>query len=94
MVFKKLYKIKNKKPSLVVDIKLKIDNNRVLMEDNRVIDIIDDDDILDELLNDLSHIKSKRSLDFFIADNREYINNLPQEDKSMFLNTLQKRFFP
>ena len=57
---KKLHKVK--KPNLVVDIHLNIDTERKYTEDRRDIDIIDDDDTLDELLNDLSHIKSKRSL--------------------------------
>lgn len=51
-------------------------------------------ELLTELLTDFDYIKSKRSLEYFVAENKEYINQLGPHQKAIFLGAISKKFFP
>lgn len=68
------------------------DKDDVYIYDDEVKD--EEEDTLNELIRDLRNLKTKRSLHFFIADNKEWINDLSNEDRETFLSEVKQRFFP
>lgn len=52
-----------------------------------------DTDELDMLINDLEHIKTKKSLECFITENREIINGLSPSDRNCFLGLIKRNYY-
>lgn len=53
----------------------------------------ENESLLEELLEDIVNIKSVRSLEYFIADNKDYINQLDPTNKSNLLQQIEKQFY-
>ena len=51
-------------------------------------------ELLSDLLDDLSSLKTKRSLEYFVAENREYINQLQSTQRNVLLTAIKNRFYP
>jgi len=80
---RKLQSIKN-----AIEISIKIGN-----VDNNEEETKQSDDV-DELLHEIRNIKTKRTILYWVADNKEYINNLEPQEKVMVINEIKIRFFP
>lgn len=52
-----------------------------------------DIDELDMLINDLEYVKSKKSLECFITENKDFINNLNTDDRNAFLSYIKRKYF-
>ena len=52
-----------------------------------------DTDELDMLISDLEHIKTKKSLECFITENRDFINNLDPTDRNCFLGLIKRKYY-
>lgn len=92
----KMIKIKNGNKFIPVQKKNYITGERLLTEDVPLEDTDEKNEsseLLDELLEDIGNIKSKRALEFFYADNKDYINRLTPNHKSQLLGHTQKKFF-
>lgn len=48
---------------------------------------------LDELIDEVKNIKTKRTILYWVADNKEYINDLDNTSKNILMNEIKIRFF-
>tara|TARA_R110000868_G_scaffold50863_1_gene161910 strand:+ start:379 stop:678 length:300 start_codon:yes stop_codon:yes gene_type:complete len=65
--------------------------NEEIFEESKEYD--DDTILLTELLEELSIIKNKRTLGYFVSDMRNDINKLKPASKNTFLSSIQKKFY-
>jgi len=49
---------------------------------------------LDELLSELSNITSKRTLQFWVSENKDWINSLVNSEKNQLINQIRSKFYP
>jgi len=54
----------------------------------------EDDADLQELIDEVRNIKTKRTILYWTADNKEFINELIPEHKNRLMNEIKIRFFP
>ena len=53
----------------------------------------EDDADLQELMDEVRNIKTKRSIMYWTADNKEFINQLSTEHKNRLMNEIKNKFF-